>query len=101
VVGHEPFDGKLQDNFTSTSLHLSFTGYELPLDVGERGTRVFPAVFIQTAISVYDCGEWIADLDIMKSCRSWAAGRERQHCAHTEDEKANIDAFMPLVSIDS
>lgn len=39
VVNHEMFDGKLEDNFTSTSLHLGFTGYEFPVMDGEHGGR--------------------------------------------------------------
>lgn len=101
IIAHEPFDGKFQDSFRSTSLHLSFTGYELPLDVGQRGTRDVPALFIETAVSVYDRGEWIADLDIMKCCRSWAKIRQKRPCAHSEDEKADMASFLPLVSVDS
>ena len=33
LVDHADFDGKLEDCFQSTSLHLSFTGYKQPLDI--------------------------------------------------------------------
>ena len=70
VIDHKAFDGSHTDSFTSTSLHLSFTGFELPLDLGQRGIREVPALFIETAVSDYDRSQWIADLDIMKSCKS-------------------------------
>lgn len=101
LIAHEPFDGKCQDNFGSTSLHLSFTGYELPLDVGQRGVREAPALFIETAVSVYDRGEWIADPDIMKSCKSLVGKRQWGPCAHSEDQKSDMAPFMPIVSVDS
>ena len=101
AINHEPFNGHHKDNFTSTSLHLSFTGYELPLDLGQRGARVAPALFIETAVSIYDRGEWMADLDIMKSCKSWAGMKQKKYCAHNQQEKADMAFFMPLVCVDS
>lgn len=101
LVAHETFDGKPQDNFRGTSLHLSFTGYELPLDIGTRGARDQPAAFVETVVSVYDRGEWVADLDIMKSCKSWASQSQKQRCQHATNEKVDMSSWMPLVAIDS
>lgn len=33
MVNHTTFDGKFEDNFASTSLHLSLTGWEQPVNV--------------------------------------------------------------------
>lgn len=99
-VNHDSFDGKLEDSFQSTSLHLAFSGYELPLDVGEHGGRNREAFFLESLVSVHDRGEWIADLDILSTFASpkfqcivdqpsCLAGRPRP-----------IPKF-PLVSIDS
>lgn len=30
-INHEPFDGQMEDHFKQTSIHLSFTDYEMPL----------------------------------------------------------------------
>ena len=67
LVNHDPFDGKLEDCFQSTTLHLAFSGYELPLDVGEHGGRNREAFFLESLVSVHDRGEWIADLDILST----------------------------------
>lgn len=39
VVNHEPFNGKLEDYFRSTTLHLGFSGYEFPMTFGGHGGR--------------------------------------------------------------
>ena len=101
VIDHKPFNGSHTDSFASTSLHLSFTGFELPLDLGQRGIREVPALFIETAVSVYDRGQWIADLNIMKSCKSWAGLKQKHHCQHRHQERVDANLFTPLVCIDS
>jgi hypothetical protein len=63
VINHEKFEGKLEDCFPNTSLHLSFTGYELPVAVGEHGGQVVEAFYIESRISVHDSGKWVADID--------------------------------------
>ena len=57
VVNHAPFDGINENNFGSTSLHLTFTGYTLPIDVGKRGSLTHETHIAETVISVYDAGE--------------------------------------------
>ena len=34
LVNHQSFDGKLENNFRSTTLHLGFSGYEFPMTFG-------------------------------------------------------------------
>ncbi|OAP60059.1 hypothetical protein AYL99_05061 [Fonsecaea erecta] len=70
LVTHAPFDGDLSDCFQSTSLHLHFTGYELPIMTSEHGSRFIEAFFLETVISVHDAGKWVADLDILTSLES-------------------------------
>ena len=36
LVNHAMFDGKAADSFASTSLHLSFTQYAMPINIGEH-----------------------------------------------------------------
>jgi len=64
-VLHAPFDGASEDNFTSTSIHLSFTEYQMPFDVGNRGGIDNDLYFVETLISVLDRGKWVADLDVL------------------------------------
>lgn len=65
VINHDPFDGKVVDSFPGASLHLSFTGYELPLAVENHGERFTEAFFIEAAVSLYERGRWISDLNIL------------------------------------
>ncbi|KAI1327978.1 hypothetical protein F5Y16DRAFT_168017 [Xylariaceae sp. FL0255] len=64
LVNHEVFDGVLHDSFSSTTLHLGFTDYVLPMDVGSHGSRGFEIYFLESIVSVHDKGEWVADVDI-------------------------------------
>jgi len=69
-VQHVPFDGNLEDDFTGTSLNLSFTGYKQPLFTGEHGLRDPEIYFLQSVVQVYDKGSWVADIDILKAFAS-------------------------------
>ena len=70
MVNHEPFNGKLEDNFRSTTLHLGFSGYEFPMTIGDHGGRFVEAFFIETVVSVHDSGRWVADLDVLATLQS-------------------------------
>jgi hypothetical protein len=65
VVNHNTFNGKTEDSFQSTSLHLRFTDYTLPIDIGMHGLRDFEIYFLESVVSVHDRGRWVADIDIL------------------------------------
>ncbi|KAH8684202.1 hypothetical protein BGZ60DRAFT_161886 [Tricladium varicosporioides] len=67
-IDHYPFDGKMEDYFQQTSIHLSFTNYEMPL-ISESHRHIIDraAMLVETLVSVYDGGEWVAELDILKA----------------------------------
>ena len=65
MINHAAWDGRLEDSFTGTSLHLSFTDFEMPVDVGLRGLRDTPVKIMEALVSVYDKSQWIADLDVL------------------------------------
>ena len=95
VVNHAPFDGKYENNFRSTSLHLALTGYMLPIGVGERGSLTHEAHLVETVISAYEAGEWVADLDVLKAISNYKHG-------WTENAKKDMKITLPpLVSIDN
>ncbi|KAM5386964.1 hypothetical protein ACJZ2D_000257 [Fusarium nematophilum] len=58
------FDMQFQDSFTGTTLHLSFTDFEMPLDLGFRGLRDVPASLVESVITLDDKGKQLGDLDI-------------------------------------
>jgi len=70
LINHRTFDGEMVDCFKNTSLHLSFTEYELPVDTGTHGGRDHSAYYLESLISVYDGKDWIADLDILAMFRN-------------------------------
>ena len=59
------FDNNLKDNFSNTSMHLSFTTAERNLEPQFAGARTTEAHLLETVLSVHDGGKWIADLDIL------------------------------------
>ena len=71
-LNYAPFDGKQENSFSQTSIHLSFTAYELPLQTEITDQHIIdrPARFIETLVSVYEGGNWVADLDIMSALQS-------------------------------
>lgn len=66
-VNHVKFDGTVEDSFQHTSIHLSLTGYEMPLSIDSGSNHIIdrPASLLETLVSVLDRGKWVADLDII------------------------------------
>lgn len=65
LISHSPFDGEEKDCFNQTCLQLSFTGWELPIDVGSRGNRDVEASYVEAAIQLFDRGKWASYLRIV------------------------------------
>lgn len=102
VINHDPYDGKVENNFQSTTLHLGFSGYEFPLDVGDHGGRNREAFFLETLISVHDRGEWVADLDALAAVASpilFNANDLVPDCGHAESDRRAVPEGS-LVTID-
>ncbi|KAL4788804.1 hypothetical protein BDV19DRAFT_395647 [Aspergillus venezuelensis] len=70
VCNHDPWDGKYVDLFAGTSLNLSYTGYNIPLDIGTHGAQGWEIYLLEAVVSVHEQGEWVADLDILKALQS-------------------------------
>jgi hypothetical protein len=64
-VMHAPFDGKLENSFSSTSLHLRFTEFEMAYNIGNRGAIDKDLCFVETLIEVYERDKWVADIDVL------------------------------------
>lgn len=107
VINHHPYNGKLEDNFRSTSLHLGFSGYEFPLDISDHGGRNREAFFIESLISVHDRGEWVADLDTISMNdsaflhRSPDSDQTSCGCANYAASDYHGLPTFPLVAIDT
>ena len=70
LINHASFDGKLENCFANTSLHLGFSGYEFALADDSHGGRFTEAFIIEAVVSVHDRGEWVADLDVFGALES-------------------------------
>ncbi|KAI9786740.1 MAG: hypothetical protein M1816_007811 [Peltula sp. TS41687] len=70
VVNRDYWEGQPQDCFQDTSLHLRFTDYAFPVDVGHSGTQDIELYFQESIVSVHGSGKWIADLDVLKALKS-------------------------------
>ncbi|KLO86345.1 Uncharacterized protein LW93_11119 [Fusarium fujikuroi] len=89
VVSHNTFDGKLEDSFQSTTLHLRFTDYVLPIDVGSHGNRDFEVYFLESVVSIHDHGDWVADLDILGQLNNPLLRILGKSCLHTDSVTTN------------
>ncbi|KAL4973001.1 hypothetical protein BDW66DRAFT_169041 [Aspergillus desertorum] len=103
VVNHNSFDGMPSGgSFQGSSLHMSFTGWEGPLRVrGPAAFRGMEAYHLETQISMYDRGEWVADLNVLKSLQSSpdiaTCGVYDRDCGHNPSA---VHCGVKLVSID-
>ena len=64
-VNHSTFDGSLEDNFGSTSVHLNLTGDEVPLNVGKQGACDKDISYFEAVVRVYEQSQWVADINIL------------------------------------
>ena len=106
VINHHAFDGQVEDSFGGTSCHLSFTDYRMPIGVANQahGRQDVEAHFVETVVSVYDSGKWVADLDILASLGDPDLRRERCGPGCTGKFKAATEVFgchLPLTSVDN
>lgn len=101
LIDHAEFDGRLENNFASTSLQLSFTEATLPLNVGFSGGVDIEAYFLETLVSVYDSGHWVADLDVLTALESTSVLRVSS-CPDTRTDKrfpryTSVDRFAEML----
>lgn len=116
LINHNPYDGVRMDSFKGTSLHLKLTGYEMPLNVGDHGTRDKQAFYLEAVISTYDGGLWVADINVLNLAHKQSLGsiptgellvdRVRlqclpENCVHSSQEKAVLSEWSYITSVDN
>ncbi|KAK8108843.1 hypothetical protein PG984_014644 [Apiospora sp. TS-2023a] len=90
------FDGTPLDQFSHTSLHLTFTDWQVPLvqshSVGQRDADVH---ILEAVVSVRNAGKWVADVDICRALLSTRLVRpvtlpsgKNRVCGHSCDGNA-------------
>lgn len=106
LINHCRFDSEFRNSFEGTSLHLSYTDYEMPIDLGVHGLRDKQAVLVEAIITLDDQGSPRGELDIghLTSPPSYGVW---DTCVHTEAERGQSanndqlsDRLRSLVSID-
>ncbi|KAK3171567.1 hypothetical protein OEA41_003651 [Lepraria neglecta] len=100
LISHSRFDGKFEDNFRSTSLHLSLIRYEQPLNTQNHGARDKEACYLEAVISAYDKGAWVADLDLLHLVNG-AVFYLGATCSHDEATKRDTSGLNGMTSIDN
>jgi hypothetical protein len=63
IINHYEFDGRIEDFFSSTSLHLGLTGYVRDIAI-QGSSRFSNTSFVEAVVSCHDAGHWVADLDL-------------------------------------
>ena len=111
-INHFSFDGHVADLYKDTSLHLSFTQYEVPMNVS-IGAVDAEVIMLESLISAYDRKTWVADLDVLGNLNEneflkhyrvpSCAPDSEEHLLSLQDVAAQIGkaAARRLVSIDS
>lgn len=100
LVNHESFDGTTEDCFALTTLHISFTDWELPLDTGVRGIRDREAYYLETAVGIFDRGEWVADINPLDIYEN-KLFRTLPPCQRHFEEEVRPDLLTGIVCIDN
>ena len=100
LVNHASFDGRFEDNFASTTLHLSLTGYEQRLNTSRYGCRDKEAYYLEAVVSAYDKGTWVADLDLLHFLQGPFL-RLDDTCSHDSTAQVDSSVFPGLTSIDN
>jgi len=94
IVHQEAFDGDLKDSFQQTSLHLTFTEYEIPVAI-VSGAVDAEVVILEALISVYEGRTWVGDLDVLGSL----ANKSLTHLAGCRCRNApESEALGPLLA---
>ena len=103
LVNHADFDGKLENNFASTSLHLALTGYEQPLNTRTHGGRDTEASYVEVVLSAHDQGVWVADINVLRMLEKSSNRTIRlgSTCNHNLEDKRNTKIFTHITSIDN
>ena len=110
LINHTEYDGQVADNFKGTTLHLGFTGYELPLNTSDKGLFDVEVFFLETVIRAFDRGKWVTDINPLIICDQFESyNRPKRssrfdvfrYCEHDAEQAGDYSKFMPLSSVDN
>jgi hypothetical protein len=105
LVNHNEFDGKKENCFGATSMHLSFTGYEAPVSLDSQGLQDVEVYLVESVISVHERGEWVADLDVLgmlEQSKMLKRYEKRTSCSHSCSSRSGYNRdIIRLTAIDN
>lgn len=89
VADPQIFDGAATDLFLNTSMHLSFTNWERPLEgFRSSGNQDVEIALIESVLSIRERARWIGDVDVLPALRSNIIYRlsPQLPCRHSRSE---------------
>jgi hypothetical protein len=98
---YRTFDGTASRSFETTSLHLSFTEYHIPLFDGSRGAHDNQVSFVESVISVRNKGQWIADVDPLPLLNGVSENIRRLPSQGTCEHQKDLNSNQDIIAIDS
>ena len=104
VASTTVFNGSQENHFQSTSLHLSFTEYYIPVHLTGQQSQDSQIFYLESYVSVYDTGKWVGDVDILQALLNPSVIRARSTCIHNsniESRPYGSRTDLELVSAES
>jgi hypothetical protein len=99
----EPYSGLLEDRFSDTHLRMSFTDWSVPIHVAgaPTGRPFIEAHIVETLVSVYNRGKWVADIDVLDAVGKGSGSWDHQwffksgcnHDSHDEQKGLEMTAL--------
>jgi hypothetical protein len=101
VASTTVFNGSQENHFDSTSLHLSFTDYYVPVHLIGQQNQDSQIFYLESFVSVYDSGKWVGDINILQALSSPSVSRPSNACRHTSATEPELGVNTGLVSAES
>lgn len=100
VVNRNIFDGRHDNAFSTTSMHLAFTNWERSMaESGTKGIQDVQLIRMESVVSIRDAGRWIGDVDIIRALRDERVSNLRSQVACNHK---TVDAFdTKMISVES
>ncbi|GKT57462.1 LOW QUALITY PROTEIN: hypothetical protein ColTof4_09454 [Colletotrichum tofieldiae] len=70
VINRNLFDGRPENAFGSTSMHLSFTNWERSIEEPTPGGPPRTCSSMESVVSVREAGRWVGDVDVVRALRN-------------------------------
>ncbi|KAF4631599.1 hypothetical protein G7Y89_g6536 [Cudoniella acicularis] len=97
VVKQGAFDGQPKDYFSKSSLHLSFTEFQMPIAI-VPGACDADVILLEAFVSVHEGREWVADLDVLGSLSSgWIRSPAGCQCLERRADSAMGQALTKKI----